>query len=123
MAPGAIRCEYVKNQYQCKVFNVGYFNPNSSSTAISAKKLKKAILTKLNLLNKKGQRYDVRIINKNNGLEYQSDHDYIKSDTTIVVKLKPTRLQRIRYYKNNVDIGNVILSINKTKRKNKTDHI
>ena len=118
MAPGAIRCEYVRNKYQCKVFNIGYFNPNSLSTTITANKVKKAILTKLELLNKKGQRYDARIINKNTGLEYQSDHDYIKSDTTIVVKLKPTTLQRIKYYKNKVDINNVILNINKRKTKN-----
>ena len=118
---GLIHCEYELN-----LFDIGYFNQNSSSTGILVNKMKKAILTKLNLLKNKGQRLDARIINKNTGLEYQCDHEYIKSNTTITIKLKPTSVKRIKYYKKDVDINDVMLNKNEkneNKKQNKTQEL
>ena len=77
--PELIHCEYINNRYQVNLFDIGYFITNtnssssSSSTSILVNKAKKAILTKLNLLNndnknnKSKQYIDVKLINKNNG--------------------------------------------------------
>ena len=101
---GLIHCEYGYHS-----FDIGYFNDNSSSTSILVIKVKKAILTKLNKLNNHKPCTDVRLINKNNGLEYFCDNDYIKTNSIITIKLKPTNLARMKYYENKVNINDIII--------------
>eukprot|EP01083_Nonionella_stella_P193087 713467_1 len=91
---GVIHCEFPRD----KSFEIGYFNDPSrtSYTSIKVVMAKRAILEKLDLLenNKHMMPADVRLINRTNGLEYRSDEERIKSNTIVMIKLKPTTRAR-----------------------------